>query len=62
MAGVGTEKIVFGKKFADTTIKKSKKCFTQPRISELKNKYPRLAKNFTKRYPSLCHTCPSPLL
>jgi hypothetical protein len=46
--GVAPKRNVFlGKIFADPTIKKSKK-FTPNVKYQLKNKYPSLAKNFTK--------------
>jgi hypothetical protein len=60
--GGATKRNVFlGKNFANPTIKKSKS-FLANLEYEIKNKYPPLAKNFTKGIPFSCHTSHLPLL
>ena len=60
--GGATKRNVFlGKNVANPTIKKSK-YFLANLEYELKNKYPPLAKNFTKGIPFSCHTSHLPLL
>ena len=60
--GVAPKRNMFlGKTFANPTIKKSKS-FLANLEYELKNKYPPLAKNFTKGIPFSCHNSPLPLL
>jgi hypothetical protein len=60
--GWATKRTLFlGKKFANPTIKKSKSFFAKLEY-ELKNKYPPLAKNFTKGIPFSCHTSHLPVL
>jgi hypothetical protein len=52
----------FCKHFADSTIVESPKKFSSNLKYKLKNKYPHLTKNFTKRYHSVVTTYHLPLL